>query len=208
MMPHIICRRTLLLFFWGIFLLPGVQGCVATRKWVREQITPLAGRVSEVETGLGQRVSEVETRLSQTEAKADRALYGLEHLRLQRRFVLDLKQGTNFAFNSAALTDETRRAIDGFLSDLKEAQDTVFLVAGHTDNIGPEDYNYELGQKRAASVARYLITHKGVDPLRVSVMSYGKSAPLADNATPGRRRRNQRIEILVYKEDITSEPLP
>ena len=76
--------------------------------------------------------------LSQTETKADRALYGLEHLRLQRRFVLDLKQGTNFAFNSAALTDETRRAIDGFLSDLKEAQDTVFLVAGHTETPDPK----------------------------------------------------------------------
>jgi len=42
----------------------------------------------------------------------------------------------------------------------------------------------------------------------VSVMSYGKSAPLADNATPEGRRRNRRIEILVYKEGITSEPLP
>jgi outer membrane protein OmpA-like peptidoglycan-associated protein len=194
MMP-MVGRRTLLPFFPAILLGLGLQGCVATRGWVIEQTTPLAGRVSNVET-----------RLSQTEAKADRALDRLDHLRLERRFVLDLKHGANFAFNSAALTDEASRAIDGFLSDLRETEDTIFLVAGHTDSIGPEDYNYQLGQKRAASVAGYLIAHKGIDPLRVTTVSYGESVPLADNATLEGRHKNRRIEILVYKEAITSSP--
>lgn len=195
MMPHIIGRRTLFAFFPGMLLMFGLQGCVATRGWVGEQITPLEGRVSEVET-----------RLSQTETKVDTALDRLDHLRLERQFVLDLKEGANFAFNSAALTGEARRAIDGFLSDLKETDDAIFLVAGHTDSTGPEDYNYELGQKRAASVARYLTTHKRIDPLRVNTVSYGESAPLADNATLEGRHKNRRIEILVYEEAITSSP--
>jgi len=123
---------------------------------------------------------------------------------LERRFVLNLKEGANFPFNSNALTPETRSQIDGFLSDLKETDDAIFLVAGHTDNVGSEAYNYELGQKRAASVARYLIAHKRLDPLRVTAVSYGKSAPIADNATREGRRKNRRIEILVYKEAITA----
>ena len=177
----------------GILLLLGVQGCLATRGWVTEQMAPLEGRVSNVETRLGQ-----------TEAKADQALDRLDHLRLERRFVLNLKEGANFPFNSDALTPETRSQIDGFLSDLKETDDAIFLVAGHTDNVGSEAYNYELGQKRAASVARYLIAHKRLDPLRVTAVSYGKSAPIADNATREGRRKNRRIEILVYKEAITA----
>ena len=177
----------------GILLLLGVQGCLATRGWVTEQMAPLEGRVSNVETRLGQ-----------TEAKADQALDRLDHLRLERRFVLNLKEGANFPFNSDSLTPETRSQIDGFLSDLKETDDAIFLVAGHTDNAGSEAYNYELGQKRAASVARYLIAHKRLDPLRVTAVSYGKSAPIADNATREGRRKNRRIEILVYKEAITA----
>ena len=192
MVRHIVGKRALYLCP-GILLLLGVQGCLATRGWVTEQMAPLEGRVSNVETRLGQ-----------TEAKADQALDRLDHLRLERRFVLNLKEGANFPFNSNALTPETRSQIDGFLSDQKETDDAIFLVAGHTDNAGSEAYNYELGQKRAASVARYLIAHKRLDPLRVTAVSYGKSAPIADNATREGRRKNRRIEILVYKEAITA----
>ena len=192
MVPSIIARRLLFLVF-GMPLVLGLQGCLATRGWVTEQITPLS-----------ERVSAVETRLGQTEAKADEALDRLDHLRLEKRFVLDLKEGANFALNSDALTADARRQIDGFLSDLKETDDAVFLVAGHTDSTGPDGHNYELGQKRAASVARYLITHNGIDPLRVTAVSYGENSPLADNATSEGRRKNRRVEILVYKEAINS----
>ncbi len=192
MVPSIIARRTLFLGL-GMPLVLSLPGCLATRGWVTEQITPLS-----------ERVSAVETRLGQTETKADEALARLDHLRLEKRFVLDLKEGANFALNSDALTADARRQIDGFLSDLKETDDAVFLVAGHTDSRGPEGHNYELGQKRAASVARYLITHNRIDPLRVTAVSYGENSPLADNATSEGRRKNRRVEILVYKEAINS----
>jgi outer membrane protein OmpA-like peptidoglycan-associated protein len=192
MIPYVIARRTPFLVL-GIPFVLSLQGCLATQGWVTEQINPLADRVSAVETRLGQ-----------TEAKADEALDRLDHLRLEKRFVLDLKEGTNFAPNSDVLTADARRQLDGFLSDVKETDDAIFLVAGHTDSTGAEGHNYELGQKRAASVARYLITHKGIDPLRVTAVSYGENSPLADNTTSAGRRKNRRVEILVYKEGITS----
>lgn len=204
-------RKTLFLFFSGTMLLVGAQGCVATRDWVAEQINPLVGRVSNTEGRLGQfgdRLSGAEGRLGEIDVKAERALSSLGNLRLQRRFVLDLKEGANFAFNSAGLTDQARREIDGFLSDLKgdveETDSPVFLIAGHTDSVGSDDYNYELGRRRAESVARYLITHKKMDPLRVITVSYGKSAPLAENSTREGRSKNRRVEVLVYKEAISA----
>ncbi|MGH7770966.1 MAG: OmpA family protein [Candidatus Binatia bacterium] len=216
---------TSILSLFLILLLLGLQGCVATRDWVREQMSPVEGRVSNAEgrvdklggqasateTRLGQmggRVTEVEGRLGQTDAKAERALSSLANLRLERRFVLELKEGANFAFNSAGLTDDAKRQIDGFFSDLKgdlkEADGAIFLVAGHTDKTGPEDYNYELGRKRANSVASYLITQKKIDPLKLTTVSYGPSAPRADNATREGRVKNRRVEILVYREGITT----
>ena len=207
---HINWKRTLYLLMSPIFLV-SIQGCVATRDWVTEQISPLAGRVSNTEGQLGQmgnRLSGTEVRLGQIDSKAEKALSSLGSLRLERRFVLDLREGANFAFNATSLTDQAKREIDGFFSDLKgdleETDTSIFLVAGHTDSVGSEDYNYELGRKRAESVARYLITHKKMDPLRVIPVSYGKSAPLADNANREGRSKNRRVEILVYKEAIAS----
>jgi outer membrane protein OmpA-like peptidoglycan-associated protein len=211
-----------------------VQGCIATRDWVKEQMDPVSARVSQgeermnqaesqiatltnrttgVEGKLGQfegRLGQFEGRLGQLDAKTDKALSSLANLRLERRFVIDMKEGANFAFNSTALPAQARKEIDGFLSDLKGdtagADGTMFLVAGHTDNAGSEDYNYELGKKRAEAVSRYLITQKKMDPLKVIAVSYGESAPLQDNTTSQGRAKNRRVEILVYRDAITSAP--
>ena len=214
--PLLFLGRFTSLFLLG-FVLPG---CLATRDWVNEQINPLSQRVSETETNLGQtggrvdklegRVSELDARVGQVDAKAERALNTFANLRLQRKIVLTMKEGAQFGFNSAAFREQTKREIDGFLSDLKsdlkETDSAVFLVAGHTDNTGPADYNYDLGAKRASNVARYLITQKGVDPTRVVTVSYGETAPIDDNHTRQGREKNRRVEILVYKEAITSAP--
>lgn len=212
--------------FVAVFTMFGLSGCVATRDWVKEHTEPMAARISEGEArlnqtdaklnqtdakvdGLGRRLLDAEGRLGQTDAKAEQALQRLANLRVEKRLVLDLRDGTRFGFNSSALPPEATKEIDGFLSDLKGEpsgfEGTVFLVAGHTDSSGPEDYNYELGRKRAESVARYLITRKQMDPLKVVTVSYGENTPIADNKTREGRAQNRRVEILVYRESITSQ---
>jgi len=183
-------NRTPFLLSGMLFLLSS-QGCIATRGWVTEQLVPL-----------NERLAQTESRLGQTEAKADSALDRLDHLQLERRFVLNLKNEANFSPGSNALTSEAKKQIDGFLSDLDRTDDKTFLVAGYTDSSGSEAYNYALGQRRATSVAGYLISHKGIDPLRVTAVSYGKNDPRADNATREGRSKNRRVEISVYKEVI------
>ncbi|HWP23702.1 MAG TPA: OmpA family protein, partial [Candidatus Binatia bacterium] len=180
------------------------QGCLATRDWVKEQMDPLDGRVTQTENRLGQaenqigslsgrvggiegRLGQFEGRLGAVDAKADKALSAIANLRLERKVVIDMKDGANFAFNSYVLPAQAQREIDGFLSDLKgdvAGDNAIFVVAGHTDNVGPDDYNYDLGKKRAEAVSRYLITQKKIDPMRVMPVSYGESAPVSDNSTP------------------------
>lgn len=218
MMRSFTWSRPFFLLFLLILILPGMAGCVATRNWVQEQIQPLAGRVSEGEARIGQtdakvaklgeRLSGVEGQVGQVDSKAEQALRHIANLRLERKLVLDLREGANFAFNSAVIPVEARKEIDGFLSDLKGdpqgIDEAIFLIAGHTDSVGSEEYNYELGRRRAESVTRYLITQKKMDPLRVITVSYGQSAPLADNRTREGRSKNRRVEVLVYRDGITS----
>jgi outer membrane protein OmpA-like peptidoglycan-associated protein len=162
----------------------------------------MAGRVSAVED----RVGHNEAQLAQVSGKADKALERFEHLRLERHLVLGFRDGAQFDFDSARLSPQVQRQIDRVAVELAAKNDLLLVIAGHTDNIGSEDYNFELGQHRAASVARYLISRKGFDPLRVTAISYGPSAPIADNASREGRERNRRIEILVYREDISAPP--
>jgi outer membrane protein OmpA-like peptidoglycan-associated protein len=177
----------------GSFLLFIASGCVATRGWVKDQLKPITGQ------------------LSTTDAKADQALAGLQNLHLERRLVLDDSgHGPTFAFGSTVLTDNAKHEIDGFIEDLEgsansgSAPDRLIVVAGHTDSVGPADYNYELGQRRAQRVAGYLVNKDGLDPTQLRVVSYGASKPIADNNTLQGRRSNRRVEILVYQEKIAT----
>jgi len=172
--------------FAGAGLLLAVSGCLATRPWVEDQLRPITGQQERFETQLN-------------------------NLHLERRLVLDSSTGPTFAFGSAALSGNAEREIDQFFGDLEgstgsgsAASERVFVVAGYTDSVGHEDYNYELGQRRATSVAGYLVGKKGLDPTQVRVVSYGASKPVADNSTPSGRRRNRRVEILVFQERITT----
>ncbi len=167
------------------------QGCIATRdwvrKWVKQEVDPVTGRVTQTEgrldktekdigglgtrlTGVEGKLGQFEGRLGQVDAKADKALNSIANLRLERKLVIDMKEGANFAFNSSNLPAQAQHEIDSFLSDLKSEpaqMDVVFMVAGHTDNAGSEDFNYDLGKRRAEAVSRYLITKKSMDPVRV-----------------------------------------
>ncbi|HMD04084.1 MAG TPA: OmpA family protein, partial [Candidatus Binatus sp.] len=178
----------------GALLLSTANGCLATRSWVQDQMNPM------------------QAQLNNTNAKADNALAGLQNLHLEKKLVLDSTNGPTFASGSAALTANGKREINGFIEDLEgpanaaTSSGRIFVVAGYTDNVGGESYNYQLGQRRAEGVAGYLVGKEGVDPTQVRAVSYGASRPLADNNTARGRRTNRRVEILVYQEIISTAP--
>ena len=219
---NMLSRYMGLFFVVIIFIL---SGC-ATEKYVGEQLSPVEDRVSKAEDRAAQaegqvskltervtanegRVTKIENDLGKTEAKAEQALANSAKLEIKRSLVKNMTDGTNFAFNSSILSDEAKQSIDAFWDDLKgdadAAQNTLYLLAGHTDNRGSEDYNYELGKRRADAVNRYLVTQKKIDPLRVVTISYGETAPIAGNDTSEGRAKNRRVEISVYNETVTTQ---
>jgi outer membrane protein OmpA-like peptidoglycan-associated protein len=168
-------------------LLFTASGCLATRSWVGDQLKPITGQQEQLETQMN-------------------------NLHLERKLVLDSTHGPIFKTGSAALSGDAKREIDAFVGDMQGSPaapgsaptERVFVVAGYTDSVGHEDYNYELGQRRATSVAGYLVGSKGLDPTQVRVVSYGASKPVADNSTRDGRRSNRRVEILVFQERIAT----
>jgi len=211
-------RATALLFFSLQFF---ASGCVATQDWVKtyvpEQLFPVNKRISDTEANVTQlggqvqtmskQIADIDSRLNQTTAKADQALDNLQRLKLDRKLVLDLRQGAFFSTNSTVLTDQSKKEIDSFLSDVSgDAGGTsglMFVVAGYTDNTGSAKYNYELALLRAVNAASYLTTDKKIEPGRMMVMSYGEKSPVAENTTDAGRAKNRRVEILVYRDAIT-----
>lgn len=101
-----------------------------------------------------------------------------------------------FAFNDATLNPAFMGTLDRVASTLLEYNQTTINLTGHTDNIGSDSYNINLSRQRANSVAQYLISH-GVPASRISVHGYGKSQPIASNATDAGRAQNRRVELQI-----------
>lgn len=104
----------------------------------------------------------------------------------------------HFPLNSAVLSTEAQEAIGQLAARLVAENQNVYVeVQGHTDATGSEEYNLRLGEKRAEAVRRYLNIEKGIPLHRISVISYGQSKPVADNATREGRAKNRRVTLVV-----------
>ena len=104
--------------------------------------------------------------------------------------------GINFAFDSAKLDKPSETIIDRAVQNLNRNPQMSVLIEGHTDNIGPEDYNMGLSVRRAQAVKDYMIS-QGVAKERLSVKGFGESQPLVTNDTKEGRAQNRRVEFVV-----------
>ena len=87
-------------------------------------------------------------------------------------------------------------------ADLVRKDPLLFLkIAGHTDNIGRQSYNYRLSQKRAQFVKKYIVSGFAVEPAKIIAKGYGHYQPISDNGTIQGRRKNRRVEIFVMKRE-------
>jgi outer membrane protein OmpA-like peptidoglycan-associated protein len=69
-------------------------------------------------------------------------------------------------------------------------------VEGHTDNIGGDDYNMDLSQRRAEAVKQALVTHYHIVAGRLTPQGFGATRPKESNDTLAGRARNRRVELV------------
>ena len=85
-----------------------------------------------------------------------------------------------------------------YLADfLKKHPKIKIQVAGHTDNVGKEEENKILSQKRADSVMNYLVSKEGISQDRINSFGYGPSRPLTTNTTSEGRAINRRTSFII-----------
>jgi outer membrane protein OmpA-like peptidoglycan-associated protein len=103
----------------------------------------------------------------------------------------------SFDTDSTVLTPAMQARLDDLASLLLEYDQSLALIAGHSDNQGNPEYNRRLSRDRAQAVGRYL-NKRGVEAQRLLVRGFGDTRPVADNATPEGRAANRRIELELW----------
>lgn len=134
-------------------------------------------------------------------AKMKKDLEGVAEVeRIGEGIKLTMKSGILFGFDSYSLSQDSREKLERLAETLKDYNETNILVAGHTDNVGTDNYNMKLSEKRADAVASFL-SSKGVKRSRMAVNGYGESTPLVDNTTESGRDKNRRVELAIVANE-------
>ncbi|MEL7059738.1 MAG: OmpA family protein [Acidobacteriota bacterium] len=202
----------------GVAVVVAATGCVSEKKmqtYVDQRVESVETRVDDVET----QVEETQDQVAEQERRLDEQEKMLENASTTARQAFEravaagqLAEGkllyettlsdadVRFDVNSSGLSEGARTALDAFANDLKARQAAVFLeIQGHTDSTGPERYNLELGEERASATRQYLNREHSIPLHRMSIISYGETAPVADNASRDGRRQNRRVVLVVLQ---------
>jgi OOP family OmpA-OmpF porin len=71
------------------------------------------------------------------------------------------------------------------------------VIEGYTDNVGTDEANLRLSQRRAQGVVNYLLSNYRITPAQLTAVGYGETNPVADNNTEAGKRQNRRIEAVI-----------
>ena len=101
-----------------------------------------------------------------------------------------------FGYNQYNLTNEARETLDRQAAWLKEYPESRLRLVGNADERGTREYNLALGARRANAAKAYLVA-RGVDPSRVTTISYGKERPLDPRSTPDAWAKNRNATTML-----------
>ncbi|OQX16654.1 MAG: hypothetical protein BWK80_40055 [Desulfobacteraceae bacterium IS3] len=105
-----------------------------------------------------------------------------------------------FDYDSDAIKAESYPLLRQFGESFqKDLPDAAFVVEGHADSTGTDEYNADLSQRRAQAVKAFLMSLFQIDGSRLTVKSYGESRPIASNENEEGRALNRRVEFVRVK---------
>lgn len=121
---------------------------------------------------------------------------GVSVTRVGDSIVLNMPSNITFDTDQAAIKPQFFEVLSSVAIVLNEFNKSLVDVYGHTDSDGPDQYNLDLSNQRANSVAQYLIS-QGVSPRRIEAVGFGETQPIASNSTPQGKQQNRRVEIRI-----------
>lgn len=166
------------------------DGLIASRIQFKQTDLATAGMVR---NGTAQRFGEHQVAIEEN-AAATEALRG----RMGDIDKYNLKGTTNVYFDTGKwqLTPESQAQLCQAAQQAGAMDNALLLVVGYTDEVGDEDYNQELSERRAAKVVNYLQQRCRWAPYRMlTPTGMAESDPAADNTTPAGRAQNRRVSV-------------
>ncbi len=121
---------------------------------------------------------------------------GVSVTRVGNNLVLNMPSNVTFALDQAQIDPSFFSTLNSVAIVLNKFNQTLIDVYGFTDSTGTAQYNLDLSQRRAQSVASYL-SAQGVDRRRMYVQGFGQDRPIASNASESGRAQNRRVEITI-----------
>jgi OOP family OmpA-OmpF porin len=103
-----------------------------------------------------------------------------------------------FATGQATLKSEALHHLYPLATMMRDEPERTAIIEGYTDNVGSDDANLDLSQRRADAVREFLLRN-GVSSERVTARGFGEASPIASNDTPEGRQQNRRVEIVFPK---------
>ncbi|MES2623810.1 MAG: OmpA family protein [Pseudomonadota bacterium] len=121
---------------------------------------------------------------------------GVQVERVGDELNLVMPGNVTFDTNEYVVRQQFYPVLDSVSQVLSKYADTRMTVTGHTDSTGAKDYNYNLSNRRAQSVANYLAT-RGIDQTRLISQGVGPDQPAASNDNENGRAQNRRVELQI-----------
>lgn len=136
--------------------------------------------------------------MDQQEAKLRQRLQntGVSVTRVGNDIILNMPGNITFASGSADINASFYEVLNSVGIVLEEYDKSLVDVYGHTDSDGSAQFNQQLSERRAQSVASYLQT-RGILRDRFFIRGLGETQPIASNATPEGKAQNRRVEIRI-----------
>ena len=103
-----------------------------------------------------------------------------------------------FDYDASALQQGAVESLEKLGRLLKRNPKSRFVIEGHTDSFGPDDYNLRLSELRAESVKNWLVTNMGIPADSIETRGFGKSRLIVPaSASIPDQRINRRVEIVI-----------
>jgi outer membrane protein OmpA-like peptidoglycan-associated protein len=132
----------------------------------------------------------------QAELRRQLADTGVTVTRQGDNIVLNMPSDVTFAVDRSDIQPQFNRVLDDVASTLNQYPATLVDVVGHADATGADAYNQSLSERRASTVASYLVG-RSVLPGRIFVAGMGERQPIASNDSEAGRSQNRRVEVVL-----------
>lgn len=119
---------------------------------------------------------------------------GVSVTRMGDNITLNMPGHVTFATDSSDLNPAFFEVLRSVGKVVKEFDQTIVEVAGHTDSTGSESHNQSLSERRAGTVSQYFQS-RGISGQRMITVGMGETLPVADNRSEAGRQVNRRVEI-------------